>query len=281
MILKKSIDLSTKLVRLISSPLRSLPDFIIIGTQRGGTTSLYNYLIEHPNILPAFKKEVHFFDDNYYRGIRWYKSNFPTKHNLLLKSFIHKQNFIVGEASPDYMFNPFVAERIYSMLPNVKLIILLRNPVDRAYSHYYMNVRNGFEHLSSFEEAIKKAMKVYEKNEQLLLNIKNRFVNFYPKYNYLARGIYINQIKPWFDKFPEGNILIRKSEDFYQNTSKTLKQILNFLDVPEFELMHLRIYHIGNNPKMNFKTREFLINYYKPYNKQLYEYLGIDFEWDK
>ena len=281
MIFKKIKEFSSLFIRKLSNFFRLLPDFIIVGTQRGGTTSLYNYLIDHPNILPAFKKEIHFFDNNFYRGMSWYRAHFPIKYYCQLKKFIYKQNFITGEASPDYMFNPFTVERVYSKLPNVKIIILLRNPVDRAFSHYHMNVRNGFEVLS-FENAIKKAMEVYENNKQSLLKKIERNIMFYPKYNYLARSKYIEQIKPWLEKFPRKNILIIKSEDLYSTTAETLKEVLKFINLPYIEQQkEFKRFHFGNNPIMNQNTREFLIDYFKSYNSSLAVYLGINFEWDK
>ena len=152
----------------ITGPIRVLPDFIVIGCQKCATTSLYDYLIQHPNISSATEKEIHFFDSNYNVGITWYRSFFPT---VFSKQFskLRKEKFVTGEASPMYIFNPIVSKRILSILPNVKLIAILRNPIDRAYSHYNMQVKNGYETLS-FEEAIKneekRIMGEREKEEQ-------------------------------------------------------------------------------------------------------------------
>ena len=283
--LKKTKEFSRLFIREVSSFLRLNPKYIIIGTQKGGTTSLYSYLIEHPNILPAFKKEIHFFDNNFYKGMRWYRKHFPIRFYYQFKKYIYNQNFITGEASPDYMFNPFAAKKVYSVLPNLKIIVLLRNPVDRAYSHYHMNLRRGFETLS-FENSIKKSLELNDKYKQRLLNSliekKKRDILFYPKYSYLSRGKYIEQIKTWFENFPKDNILIIRSEDFYNNIPQTLKIVLKFLDIPYWDgQKEFGVYNSGSNPKMNKKTRIFLINYFKPYNKSLNDYLGINFEWDK
>jgi len=280
MITEKIKDLTVRILRLATSPIRTLPDFIIIGTQRGGTTSLYNYMLSHPNILPSFKKEVHFFDDNFYKGINWYRAFFPINFINQIKKFLQKRDFITGEASPDYIFNPYAAERTYSLFPNVKIIVLLRNPVNRAYSHYYMNIRNGYETLS-FEEVIDKAQKICMVDIERFMTSKIKNILFYPRYSYLARGLYIEQIKKWQKYFPKDQILILESEDFYKNAQAALIEVFDFLNLPRYKIKDNRVYHLQNNPKMNETTRKFLIEYFKPYNKQLYEHFGRRFNWDK
>src|SRR5262245_18320944 len=107
------------------------PHFIIIGAQRCGTTSLYNYLIRQLGVIPAAMKEVHFFDLNYQKGNEWYFSQFPELG----------RDQITGEASPYYIFHPRVPQRIKNLLPSIKLIVLLRNPTNRAFSHYQLQVQ--------------------------------------------------------------------------------------------------------------------------------------------
>src|SRR5579863_6754349 len=126
-----------KAVRAASSRIRLLPDFMIIGTQKGGTTSLYNYLIDHPNISSIFKKEPHFFDFNFYKGVSWYRAHFPSLLEKYYSERVHGQKFITGEASPYYLYHPLVPQRIKETMPTAytKFIVLLRNPIDRAYSH--------------------------------------------------------------------------------------------------------------------------------------------------
>src|SRR5689334_8975756 len=123
-----------------TSQLRLLPDFIIIGAQKGGTTSLYNYLIEHPLIKSARRKEVHYFDRNFHKGVSWYKAFFPTSLEKYYAENILKKDFITGEGSPEYLFYPHCAEKAVRVLPQAKIIALLRNPVDRAYSQYRHNL---------------------------------------------------------------------------------------------------------------------------------------------
>jgi len=248
------------------------PNFIIIGAQKCGTTNLYKNLIKHPYIAPALVKEVHFFDINFQKGLNWYYSHFISKH-----ACGHK--LITGEASPYYIFHPHVPKRISKIIPKVKLIVLLRNPVDRAYSHYYHEVRIGVEHLS-FEEAIQKESERLKGEVKKILSDENYFSFNYIHYSYLARGVYIKQLQTWFQFFPREQFLIIKTENFFRNPSSVYKQILEFLELPIWEPDRYEDSH-NKYPPMDIKIRKFLKDFFKPYNKQLYELLGTDFKWDE
>ena len=129
--------------RLVTFPWRSLPDFIILGAARCGTTTMYDLITSHPTIKPALRKEIGYFSTHYDFGTPWYKSNFP----------LSRDNVITGEATPRYLPDPKVPPRMAKLLPNTKLIILLRNPVDRAYSYYNMRRSQGYDKMS-FEESL-------------------------------------------------------------------------------------------------------------------------------
>jgi hypothetical protein len=124
-----------------------LPDFIILGTQRGGTTSLYDDLTRHPQIIPAAGKELHYFDNKYSKGVTWYRGHFSRRVRF-------KPWLITGEATPYYLFHPAVPDRVLETCPRAKFLVLLRDPVSRAYSHYHMMRKRDREPLS-FEEALK------------------------------------------------------------------------------------------------------------------------------
>lgn len=140
----KNNRLLNKFKRL-SAPLRPFPDFIIIGAQKGGTSSLFSYLKQHSQLQLPDKKEIHFFDNDYQKGVNWYRSHFP------MKIF---DNIKTGEATPYYLFHPHAPQRIFQHCPKVKLIVMLRNPTDRAYSHYMMQNKRKIDPLPTFEEAI-------------------------------------------------------------------------------------------------------------------------------
>ncbi len=274
-----------KAFRATTNPIRLMPDFIIIGTMRGGTTSLYNYLTNHPNIGPAYTKEVHFFDVHFHKGLHWYRAQFPSSIQKYYTERVQKLEFITGEASPYYLFHPHAPRRIAKMLPQVKLVMLLRNPVNRAYSHYYHELADGYETLPTFEEAIDREEERIGKEAERLAR-DERYVSYnHRHFSYLARGIYVDQLKVWMDLFPREQILILKSEDFYADPTSRLKEVLDFIHVPTIGLKEQKEDYEQLNttkpPKMNPDTRKRLLAYFEPHNARLYEYLGVDFGWDK
>ncbi len=268
------------LMRLITTPVRVLPDFIIIGAQRCGTTTLYNNLILHPHTMQALRKEIHFFDINYKKGVTWYQAHFPS---LLYKSYLkhtYRNNIISGEATPYYFFHPLSTERIYKFIPRVKLIVLLRNPVDRAYSHYQLSVRLGHENLS-FEDAIQHEIGRLKIEEERIFNNGSYYSFNHQHYSYLSRGYYMEQLRKWHHYFSRDQILILKSENFYLDPSTVLTQVYNFLNLPDMGLNDHKKYNISEYEKMNPATRKRLVKHFEPYNQELYDYLCINFDWNK
>ena len=268
-----------KYFRLFTSPLRIFPDFLIVGAAKSGTSSLYNYLIKHPCVIPALRKEVHYFGRNFDKKILWYKSFFPTIIFKYINGFIYKREVLTGEASTYYMFHPHAPKRIFSIIPNVKIIILLRNPVNRAFSHYQNLLRRGIIKLP-FVEVIKKELDNSHLEKNKMLRDENYNSEFFRIYSNLARGVYIQQIRNLRKYFHEKQILIIKSENFFDNPDKILRKVYKFLKLPYFKIKEFKKYNVGNYVEMDVKIREFLKNYFKPYNKQLYEYLVRDFKWE-
>lgn len=255
-----------------------LPNFLIIGAARSGTTSLYEYLSKHPSIIPGIGKEVYFFDKQFSKGINWYKSFFPTKLNMSRTQNKLQSKCLTGEATPRYLHYPHAPKRIFSMLPNVKLIVLLRNPIDRAYSHYQMEVDSGHEKLS-FEDAISnEEEKITNDMKKMVIDENFYSVNFYRK-SYLTRGIYAAQLERWFEYFPKEQFMILKSEDLYSNPSKIYKQVLDFLDLPKHELNSFKAHRMRKYMSIESETRIKLNDYFKPHNEKLYKLLGRDFDW--
>lgn len=256
---------------LLTASKRVLPNFIIVGAQRSGTTSLYNYLCQHPQVMRGFRKEVKYFGCNYPQGINWYRSHFPYQRKM-------SPGDITGEASPYYLFHPLAAQRIFETLPDVRLIVLLRNPIDRAYSHYYLNIRRGREELS-FEEAIKAEPKRLAGEEERIKADEYHPMYTHKTFSYLSRGIYARQLKRWFRFFSREQILVIKSEDLYGNFQSTYKKVMGFLTLPNRQLHNRKTFNAGNYDPINISTREKLESFYEPHNAQLYELLGTDFGW--
>jgi Sulfotransferase domain len=278
--------------RLLTSRWRVLPDFIILGTQRGGTTSLYYYLTAYAGVLPAQYKEVHFFDDHCNAGLRWYRAQFPTRLRKLAVERVERRNFVTGESSPYYLFHPHVPKRVAGVLPGAKLIILLRNPVDRAYSHHWLAVHEGHETLS-FDKAIKcESERLAGEEEKMLAD--ERYESYHHRHHsYLSRGIYVDQLQHWMRFFPREQFLVLKSEDLFREPVTAVKQTLEFLGLPTTALDASKPFKQYREPtpagyrnkeqprKLDPELRQALAEYYTPHNARLYEFLGRDFGWDK
>jgi len=275
----RGINKALKPYQAMTCRFRVLPHFIVIGAQKCGTTSMYKYLIKHPSIISAYRNEVHYFDQNFKKGICWYRSNFPS--SLYMKYFqkISKNIHITGEASPYYIFHPLVPKRVFDLLPKIKLIALLRNPVDRAYSHYNHEMRKGRETLT-FKDAIDKETERLSGESRKMLRNKNYYSYNHHRYSYLARGIYINQLKVWMDFFPKEQILIIKSEDLFNKTQEIMNQVTDFLNLPQRKMSDNKKYNVFKYQKMDPKVRIRLSNYFRPHNQRLYKYLDRDFGWD-
>jgi Sulfotransferase domain len=265
--------------RFLTSPARMLPDFIIIGVQKGGTTSLHRYLSSGASVLSAQIKEVHYFDRNYTKGVYWYRANFPLLFRKQYLTSKYRQNYLAGEATPNYFFHPQVPARVAQLLPHVKLILLLRNPVDRALSHYYHQVRSKRETLT-FEEALA-AEPERLKGEVQKIMADDEYPGFaYRTFSYLTRGHYIDQLKRWSALFSKDQLLILKSEDLFERPAEIFNQTLGFLKLPPQPALEFRPINSGSYAPMNAATRRRLVDYFAPYNQQLYEFLGVDFGWD-
>lgn len=268
--------MSRGLFEILTGPARMLPDFVIVGTQKGGTTNLYNLLAGHPNVEPASTKEVHFFDLNFHRGINWYRSHFPLSARRIAG------RTLTGEASPYYLFHPRAPGRMASILPRTRLIFMLRNPVDRAYSHYQHRVRKGIETLG-FEEAVDAEEKRLDGELERMLR-DERYDSFaHQNYSYLSRGVYADQIPAWSRHFGEDAMLVLKSEDFFERPGEVFGRVLDFLELPHWKPEILdaasRRRHGERYEPMAPSTRERLREYFEPHNQRLYESLGRDFGW--
>lgn len=256
-----------------TTPLRVLPDFLVIGVMKGGTTSFFNYLARHPQINPPFRKEIKFFDIHYLQGLGWYRAHFPMRFKM-------KLGMVTGEATPYYIFHPIAANRIAKVLPKVKLIALLRNPVDRAYSHYNHMVRVGRESLP-FEDAIEhEAERLNGEEEKIIANLRYSTFN-HLHYSYLARGRYVEQLEKWFKFFPREQMLILASEEIYTSPTTAYRKATEFLGLSDWTPNDFKAYKQGAYEEMPASTRKHLIDYYCPYNQRLYDYLNRKFDWDK
>jgi hypothetical protein len=245
---------------LLSCSLNALgPDFFVIGAQKGGTSSLYHYLNDHPEIKMPRIKELHFFDQNFEKGINHYLNQFPKKE-------------VTGDITPRYLPYPKAPQRAFTYFPKAKLIVLLRNPIDRAFSRY----KNDFANKSiteTFEARIQKEM-------ELILENKSHH-DFY-----LERGFYAKQLKKWLEYYPKEQLLILISEDFFKETQSCMDKIYAFIGVSPHQHETFPVYFKNKiDLKLNPETRDLLKEFYRPYNQELqnlFNELGLDIElkWD-
>jgi len=269
----------TQMPRALTSRVRLLPDFLIIGTQKGGTTSLYNYLSAHPCVVPALGKGIHFFDTSFEQGIRWYRSHFPS---ILYKYYalcIRRQNALTGEATPYYLFHPHAPKRILATVPRAKFILLLRNPVDRAYSHYQHEVRKGCEVLS-FDDAVRKEPERLDGEREKMLSDPHYHSFNHQHYSYLSRGIYIDQLQAWLEFFPKEQLLVLLSEDLYAKPSAVIQEVCEFLHLPSWTPQGFEIHNQGRYSPIDASMRKYLRAYFAPHNRRLSDYLERELAWD-
>lgn len=264
--------------RRATAQLRVLPDFILIGAQKCGSTSFYDYMLEHPKVFSSSRKAPRFFDLYYHKGINYYRAYFPYYWKLFPNHTLDRR-IRVGEETQDYILHPLAPERMAMHLPDVKLIVLLRDPVDRAYSHWNHRRRLGKEPLS-FEEAIA------VEDEKIQPYFDHLDEPDYPHYDYLnssykKRGLYAEQLERWFEHFPREQFYIQSSEKFFAETKEVFNDILDFLDLPFYDLQNYKNSNPGDYDDLNPDTRAQLVDYFREPNQRLYDMLGVDYGWSR
>lgn len=280
---KESARHSLRAYGVATASLRSLPDFLVLGTKRGGTTSVWNYLLQHPGVLPMWPaaenlKSPHYFYWHYNRGRQWYRSFFPTTmHRTRVRHRLGHQ-VVAGEASPYYLYDPRVPGRVLHLMPDVKLIVLLRDPVERAFSHYKERVRAGVENLS-FEEALSAEPRRLAGELERMQAEPQYYSRPHDWFSYRNRGIYHPQLVRWQQHFASRSMLVLRSEDFYSDPTAALHQVHRFLGLPEHSLRDARRWNYRPAPGMLPATRAHLEDFYRPHNAALQQLLDRDFPW--
>ena len=261
-----------------TSGARPLPDFLIIGAQKAGTTALYAYLRQHPAITGPPWKEVSYFDRQYRRGPGWYRGNFPNRLYLRRARARTGATPVVGEASPSYVFHPFAPERVAALVPGVRLIVLVRNPIDRALSHYHHEVALGREPLS-FEDALD-AEEARMQGELERMRDPSYFSHAWWNHTYASRGLYAEQLQRWLELFARERLLVLPTDDLGTHPAETYGRVLEFLGAPPHRLESFPRIFSREYAQMEPRTRETLRERFAEPNRRLYELLGRDFGWD-
>ena len=249
-----------------------MPSTLIIGTQKGGTTSLFNYLVQHPDVRSPAQKEIHYFDVEYAKGDRWYLGRFPCTHPLRIGA----QTL---DASPYYLLHPLAPARAARLLPDAKLVALLRDPVDRAFSHYQYSRLAGEEPLA-FGEAIERESERLAGEEERLRAEPGYHSFNHRTYSYLLRGQYLEQLRRWVEHFPRSSLLVLQSEWLFRDPAAATGAVQEFLGLRPYRSPTYKPFLQGSyDSEMPPELRRRLAAYFEPYNRELYRWLGREFDW--
>ena len=246
--------------------LGAVPEFLIIGGMRCGTTSLYRHLAAHPQIEPALGKELNYFTVHYGRSLRWYRAHFP----------LREQGRLSFEASPYYLFHEDAPRNVAESLPDVKLVVLLRDPVDRAYSHYLHTRRRGFESLPFAAALDAEADRLQGRSAGRGTQDPLRL------YSYIGRGQYAEQLDRWLDLFPRERFYVSRSEDLFSQSQNALDGLADFLGIARSGAVAFDRHGAAPPAAMSELTpalRARLSDHFAPHNQRLAELLGWSETW--
>jgi hypothetical protein len=262
----------------VSSPARMLPALVIVGAQRCGTTTLYSALSEHPALLHAARKEVHYFDVAYERGLAWYRAHFPLTARARWIARTTGISPLAFEASPYYMFHPLACERIARDLPDVKLLVLIRDPVQRAHSAHAHEVALGYDDVP-FETALELEDVRLQGEVQRILSNPRYVSHSHQHHAYRARGQYIEQLERLEVLFGRERIHVVDSGDFFKRPEPTYDSILEFLELPRRGYPPFEAQNVQPRRPMPDSVREALDNHFAPFDARLARWLGRDPSW--
>lgn len=264
---------------------RPVPDYLIVGCKRGGTTSLFNYLVRHPGIMNMYPqvrgaKSTDFFFKRDGHSERWYRSHFPSERYRRRLSRSLGYRAISGEASPYYIWDPRVAAKVHAVAPDVKSVLLLRDPVKRAWSHYQERRENDVEPLT-FEQAIEAEASRTDGELERMLADPEYYSAAHDFYSYRMRGVYAPQIRNWLEYFSRDQVLILYAEDLYRDTTATFDRVCDFLGVPRAAMPTTEGYNSmpGSRDKPPQHVIDELRRFYAPFQAEVEELVGQPAPW--
>jgi Sulfotransferase domain len=276
---KNAIKRGIAFTRRVMVRPRMAPDFLVIGAQKSGTSSLLEYLVRHGSYLRPLLKDVYFFDRDYHRGLDWYLSFYP---DVAAKRTAERRvggRVVTGESATHYLLHPWSPARVRETFADIKLIVLLRDPVQRALSHYYHNRTSGVETVGTALDAF------LMEEERIAADYKRMQADsgFYSRnvatYSYLARGRYAEQLQRWFQQFPREQILIMCSERLFADPDRQFRSICRFIGIAERSLEAYPAAGQGRRQGGDDKAMILAQEYFRPYNEALYGLLGERYDW--
>ena len=268
------VNFSKSAYRMATSPFRMLPSFIIPGETKCGTTTFYRALTQHPAIAECFIKEPNNFIK--YGGTSFFcRMNYP----VLFAHILSPGRYISGEASVEYLSKKDVPQAIFSLIPDVKFIVLLRNPVARAISDYAMMKDAGVE-LEDFDTVVDQSLSwLRDKDLVRLVSVATEMDA--PPLRYITKGCYSETLLPWLHVFPRDNFLFIKSENFFATSQEVLNGTFKFLGLPNYTLQQIPHLRKSRRPTpMREATLVKLYEFFQPYNVKLSEIIGAEFNWE-
>lgn len=212
-----------------SLPPMARPHFLILGCQKGGTTTLYDLICQHPRIEEAVQKELQFFTFNYDNGWGWYRKQMPIRRTLWQRL---RERPLCGEATPYYLFHPLAAERIADRCPHARLVVLLRDPVERSLSQYFHSVRLGLESLSLSDAIAAEPDRLADAESILQLGKRHQS---HQEHSYLSRSRYGHQLERYAKRFPQQQLLVLSSEAFFSDPNRTTQQVWHHLGLEQHQ----------------------------------------------
>jgi hypothetical protein len=258
---------------------RMLPEFIIIGGQRCGTTSLFKNIAEHPQVLrPGIEKGIDYFSLYYDRDLDWYRSNFPVRQLAQARTARHGRP-VPFEACTYYMFHPFAIERIAKDLPDVKLIAMLRDPVERAFSAYKHELARGFETERDFGAALDLEDSRLEGELERMAADVTYESHAHRHQAYRRRGQYAEQLERVFDAFPREQVHVLESEAYFEQPEREYDAVCEFLGLESFRPKRFDRHNARPSSPMPGNTRELLERHFAPHDAQLETVLGRKPHW--
>jgi hypothetical protein len=254
------------------------PDFILIGTMRAGTTSLYRDLRAHPQVLPPVTKEIHYFDYHHGDGERWYHAHFPTDRQRSARAAAGGVA-VSGEATPNYLAHPHAARWAGVELPETRFIVLLRDPVDRAQSHWKLMRRLGHENLS-FGDALDSEERRIAPEWARMMEEPHYAATDWFRYSYASRGHYAEQLERWFGVIDRKRFLVVRSEDYYAEPATAWSDITRFVGISDWAPGDFSKVHGTASREEDPEAMALLRSHFAPHNERLTKLLDREFDWD-
>ncbi|MEM6327392.1 MAG: sulfotransferase domain-containing protein [Bacteroidota bacterium] len=257
-----------------------LPDFLLVGVQKGGTTSLYHALAQHPDVRGVGAKEVFYFDRQFGRGERWYRCWFPT-HGAMARARTQAPEGVAltGEASTTYFDHPSVPARVAALVPEAKILVVLRDPAERALSHYFHNRRKGREPLGPLEAFRAGSRRLGGEVERVLAD-PAADSEALAHFGYLRRGHYAEHLARWAEHVPPERTLVLRSDDLFARPADTLARAIAFLGLAPWTPDAFTVRNTGTNRRdVAPEVRAFLAEYFAPHTARLGEWLGAEVGW--